>query len=190
MTTLHITRPLLEAMHLVKGAPNKEWRRWMLGICFYADGQVAATNGHVLAASPGFPPQDAPEDFAGVCLEIPKTAAALKKYDKAVIDLGKNTISYLDENGNEIGLQAVKVIHVNGGLPKVGAVIERPPAAPKNEFVFNPGYLALIEKIALLFEKKLEKKVYVRIRGNDSCAFMAYPACGVELKFMVAPIKV
>lgn len=190
MTTLRIDKPLLEAMHLVKGQPNKEWRGWMLGICFAADGQVFATNGHVLAASPGYPVEDKPEGFAGVCLEIPKTPANLKKYEQVVISLDEGLARYLDDQGNELGVQAVKRVETPQGLPKVGAVIERPPAEPQNEFVFNPGYLAMIEKIALLFEKKLEKKIYVRIRGTDNCAFIAYPTCGVEIRFMVAPIKV
>lgn len=184
-----IERALLESMHLVKATGKGEWREWMYGIIFDQQGNVFATQGHIMLCGKN----NIGKPDHNFILDIPKTPVDCKKYEFAEIDTDALEVVYQGSAELEyptVGKAGIKILEWS--IPtKIATMLEAPPAEPANNFVFNPGYLSIIEKIALLWEKKLTKSVYIEIRGNDRVAFVEYKAAKAEpLKLLVCPIKV
>lgn len=184
-----ITKELLESMHLCKATGKGEWREWMAGIIFDTAGNVFATQGHIMLTGRN----DLGKPGQGFILDIPKTPADAKKYSVAEIDIDALEIRYLgpDELENPImGKSAIRVLQ--WVIPeKVSAMMEKPPAEPVTGITFNAGYLAMMEKVCALWEKKLTGQVYIELRGDDRLAVMNYVGGkSIPVKLLVCPIKV
>lgn len=184
-----ISREMLESCHLCKASGKGEWRSWMAGIIFDPKGNVFATQGHIMLA--GFNDMGKPEQ--GYIIDIPKTPADAKKYTVAEIDVEALEIRYLgpSELDNPLmGKAAITILEWE--IPaKVASMMEKPPAEPFSSFTVNAGYLAMMEKVCLLWEKRLAGKIYVEVRGDDRLAVINYiGGRSVPVKLLVAPIKV
>lgn len=193
---IRIEKALLESMHLLKAVPKAEWRTQLTGIIFEKDGTIWAGNGHVaLVARTGNAIEEA------MVLDIEKTPASGKKYQFAIIDTLQGTCSYIpafegiDEASDDecvarrLAVSAVKLISANRIIKLANPI--PPSPQPVKEIVFDADYLALLPKVADLFEKQEGGKFAFALTGNNSASLVKVRAGqSFKLTFIIMPIVV
>lgn len=175
---LKIDKVLLECA-LIFQAKNDP-RYYLNGICFMADGRIAATDGHRLFV--GGKHENKIKD--NVIVKFSKSPT--KAYRHAIADTDTGIVTYNDEKIIRVGAGICEV--VDGKFPDIDRVIPK-QTSPTEEIGFNAKYLADVEKAAKLFNPKYES-VRFELNGNTNAAVanLSSPE-GFTAKIIVMPMR-
>jgi hypothetical protein len=186
---IRIEKPLLESMHLLRAVPKADWREQLVGITFEKGGTIWAGNGHVALVGRTAIPIE-----RDIVLNIEKTPAAAKKYHFAILDTQQGICSFIpafdgmeeasDEDCINRRLGVVKVAEISATrVIKLASPI--PPVVEKvDTIVFDADYLAILPKIADLFQKQEGGKFAFNLTGSNTAALIKVRA-GQDYKLTV-----
>ncbi len=193
---IRIEKPLLESMQLMKAIPKAEWRNKLTGIIFDADGTIWASNGHICLVARGQKKLE-----RSLTLNIEKTPASGKKYQFAIIDTDSRTCSFIpafdgwqDASDEEALARSIAVVKAEEVIENREIKLKNPVPAevkPVTEIVFDADYLAMLPKIADLYEKQEGGKFAFKLTGDNTASLVKVRAGqGYMLTFIIMPIIV